>query len=212
MNKSICAITRKSSFLPRLKVPIQSRKNSSYIQLLGLLPWFTSAATFLSNAEFREKTIPGRSGEVATAKNIGKCRFITTTFRNDRNITYNYFENPYDHGYLVMSKVYARWTPKMITPNLREHLDWIIKIIMKWAYRYEPQPKQETINWHRKTKPPLKKFKLSQSAGKFMTTAFWHSPETAIYWSQNFIKVHCTSPSTYISLFGIVGVLSLPST
>ncbi|KAJ2953508.1 hypothetical protein O0L34_g1107 [Tuta absoluta] len=44
-----------------------------------------------------------------------------------------------------------------------------------WVHHYEPEYKQDSMQWHKKGTPPPKKFKVSQSAGKLMATVFWDS-------------------------------------
>lgn len=96
------------------------------------------------------------------------------------------------HQHLGMSKVCSRWVPRMLTPLQkrervncsREYLDRCGEVreeIMArivtgdetWVHHYEPESKQESMQWHKKGTPPPKKFKVSQSAGKIMATIFW---------------------------------------
>ena len=44
-----------------------------------------------------------------------------------------------------------------------------------WVHFYDPESKQESMQWHKKGGPPPKKFKVVPSAGKVMATIFWDS-------------------------------------
>lgn len=96
------------------------------------------------------------------------------------------------HEHLGMTKVSARWVPRMLTPHQRqqridacssflercgEENTSILKRIVTgdetWVHHFEPESKQESMQWHKKGTPPPKKFKVSESAGKLMATIFW---------------------------------------
>ncbi|XP_045457302.1 histone-lysine N-methyltransferase SETMAR-like [Melitaea cinxia] len=98
------------------------------------------------------------------------------------------------HDHLGMTKVSARWVPRMLTPPQKqqrvecsraflylcnEDKDGVLSRIVTgdetWVHHYEPESKQDSMQWHKKVTAPPKKFKLSQSAGKFMATVFWDS-------------------------------------
>jgi hypothetical protein len=44
-----------------------------------------------------------------------------------------------------------------------------------WIHHYDPESKQEFMQWKHKGSPPPKKFKVQHSAGKVMATVFWDS-------------------------------------
>lgn len=96
------------------------------------------------------------------------------------------------HDHLGMSKVCARWVPRMLTPPQKhermacsqaflnlcsEDHDGVLSRIVTgdktWVHHYEPESKHESVQWHKKGAPPSKKFKVQQSAGKLMATIFW---------------------------------------
>ncbi|CAH2257986.1 jg25254 [Pararge aegeria aegeria] len=98
------------------------------------------------------------------------------------------------HDHLGMTKVSARWVPRMLTPPQKqqrvecsrafldlcnEDQDGVLTRIVTgdetWVHHYEPESKQDSMQWHKKGTPPPKKFKVSQSAGKIMATIFWDS-------------------------------------
>lgn len=96
------------------------------------------------------------------------------------------------HEYLGMSKVSARWVPRMLTPlqkqgrvqisteNLalyNEGKDFFLSRIVTgdetWLHHWDPESKQESMQWKHKSSPPPKKFPTQPSAGKIMATIFW---------------------------------------
>lgn len=98
------------------------------------------------------------------------------------------------HDHLGMSKVSARWVPRILTPLQKqqrvecsrafldlcnEDKDGVLSRIVTgdetWVHHYEPESKQDSMQWHKKGTAPPKKFKVSQSAGKLMATVFWDS-------------------------------------
>lgn len=42
-----------------------------------------------------------------------------------------------------------------------------------WVHPYEPESRQEPLQWHVSGTSPPKKFRIIPSAGKIMTTIFW---------------------------------------
>jgi hypothetical protein len=42
-----------------------------------------------------------------------------------------------------------------------------------WVHHYDPETKQESMQWTHQGSPPPKKFKVQKSAGKIMATVFW---------------------------------------
>jgi hypothetical protein len=42
-----------------------------------------------------------------------------------------------------------------------------------WVHHYEPESKQESMQWHKKGTPPPKKLMVSPSARKIMAIVFW---------------------------------------
>lgn len=96
------------------------------------------------------------------------------------------------HMKLGMTKVSCRWVPKMLTPEMKhtrvtickELLDWyesdpdmfVTRIITgdeTWIRHWDPETKQESMQWKHQASPPPKKFRTQPSAGKIMATIFW---------------------------------------
>lgn len=96
------------------------------------------------------------------------------------------------HGYLNMSKVSARWVPKMLTALdkdrrvkcCQEFLDMsrgkeeeiisrIVTCDETWIRQWDPESKQESLQWKFKDEKPPRKYKVRPSASKLMATIFW---------------------------------------
>jgi [histone H3]-lysine36 N-dimethyltransferase SETMAR len=98
------------------------------------------------------------------------------------------------HEYLGMTKVSARWVPRILSPfQMRVRVetceqflalcgdepDLIINRLVTgdetWVHHYDPESKQESMQFHVKGSSHPKKFKVTPSAGKIMATIFWDS-------------------------------------
>jgi len=96
------------------------------------------------------------------------------------------------HTKLGMSKVSSRWVPRMLTAEMkatrvdtcRELLDWhrsdpenffsrVVTGDETWLHHWDPESKQESMQWKHMSSPPPKKFRTQASAGKIMATIFW---------------------------------------
>ena len=96
------------------------------------------------------------------------------------------------HDFLNLSKVSARWVPRMLTPlqkqtriecskqflelcgeNSASVFDRIVTGDETWVRHYDPESKHESMQWVKKGAAPPKKFKVTQSVGKIMATVFW---------------------------------------
>lgn len=96
------------------------------------------------------------------------------------------------HSHLHMKKVCARWVPKMLTPldkqrrvtTSQEFLDIcgdnpddvfsrLVTVDETWIRQYDPESKQESMQWIEKGEKPPRKFKVERSASKLMATIFW---------------------------------------
>lgn len=96
------------------------------------------------------------------------------------------------HEHLGMSKVSARWVPKMLTPFDKQRRveccqsfldlvkdkeeETILRIVTcdeTWIRQWDPESKQESMQWKFKGEKPPRKFKVRLSAGKLMATIFW---------------------------------------
>lgn len=96
------------------------------------------------------------------------------------------------HDKLGLSKVCARWVPKMLTTAQMNDRVAASKEIQKmitanpenffsrtvtgdetWIHHYDPETKQESMQWLPVGSPPPKKFRTQPSSGKVMATVFW---------------------------------------
>jgi hypothetical protein len=90
-----------------------------------------------------------------------------------------------------MSKVSARWVPRLLKHDEREHrlhccrefvrrvegnelsfLDRIITTDETWLFHYDPESKQESSVWKTPRSPPQKKVRVQKSGGKHMFVFF----------------------------------------
>ena len=44
-----------------------------------------------------------------------------------------------------------------------------------WAHHFDPETKQQSMQWKHPTSPPMVKFRKTASAGKVMASVFWDS-------------------------------------
>jgi [histone H3]-lysine36 N-dimethyltransferase SETMAR len=98
------------------------------------------------------------------------------------------------HEKLGLSKVCARWVPRMLTPVQKEDRmkassellslyrsdpdGFCARIVTgdeTWLHHWDPESKQESMQWKHFDSPPPKKFRTQPSAGKIMATIFWDS-------------------------------------
>ena len=96
------------------------------------------------------------------------------------------------HEHLSMSKVCARWVPKMMTPDMKatrvntssvllsrynvnpeNFLSRVVTGDETWVYYYDPPSKFESMEWKHAGSPRTKKFKVSRTTKKVMATVFW---------------------------------------
>lgn len=95
---------------------------------------------------------------------------------------------------LGFKKVSARWVPRMLTDANKErrleiskrNLDLlqrdpdrfcrrIVTMDETWVHHFDPETKKQSMSWKRPSSPPMKKFRVTPSAGKVMASVFWDS-------------------------------------
>ncbi|XP_076044748.1 histone-lysine N-methyltransferase SETMAR-like [Oratosquilla oratoria] len=93
---------------------------------------------------------------------------------------------------LGMSKVSARWVPRLLTPDQKrtrrtmsaENLelfeadreDFMARFVTmdeSWVHHYQPETKEQSKQWKHASSPTPKKAKVTVSAGKVMASVFW---------------------------------------
>ena len=109
------------------------------------------------------------------------------------------------HEKLDMSKVSARWVPRMLSPFQKdtrrqccqENLELLTedpehffqRLVIgdeTWVYHRDPESKIESMQWKHKTSPKPKKFKVEIFAGKVMATFFLGWERTSAF------RIHVT--------------------
>lgn len=93
---------------------------------------------------------------------------------------------------LGMSKVSARWVPKLLTPDHKRtrlltsrdnlalfeqnpdgFLQRFVTMDETWVHHYQPESKEQSKQWKRPGSPTPRKAKIVRSAGKIMASIFW---------------------------------------
>ncbi|GBP91872.1 Protein bric-a-brac 1 [Eumeta japonica] len=70
----------------------------------------------------------------------------------------------------------STWTTLGITVYIIDEIcDRIVTVDETWVRQYDPESKQESMQWTKKGERPPKKFKVLKSASKLMATIFWDS-------------------------------------
>jgi len=96
------------------------------------------------------------------------------------------------HDDLNMRKLSAKWVPKCLNANqtrqrcqsskqLLEFLRrdpnyFVLKLVTmdeNWLYHYDPETKEQSVEWRHIGSPRSKKFRVQKSAGKFLASIFW---------------------------------------
>ncbi|GBP36865.1 hypothetical protein EVAR_96112_1 [Eumeta japonica] len=67
---------------------------------------------------------------------------------------------------------------ELVGDNIDEICDRIVTLDETWVRQYDPESKQESMQWTKKGERPPKKFKVQKSASKLMATIFWDSEGT----------------------------------
>jgi len=49
-----------------------------------------------------------------------------------------------------------------------------------WLYHYDPETKQQSMEWRPSGSPHPKKFRVQKSAGKFLALIFWDQDDTLL--------------------------------
>ena len=96
------------------------------------------------------------------------------------------------HEDLDMRKLSAKWVPKCVYADQKrqrcqsseELLEFfgrdpndfqsqLVTFDETWLYHYEPETKQQSMEWRHSGSPRPKKFRLQKSAGKFLASIIW---------------------------------------
>jgi histone-lysine N-methyltransferase SETMAR len=98
------------------------------------------------------------------------------------------------HNELKVSRVSARWVPRLLSPEQRERrlvavtqllqryeregtefLDSVVTCDETWVHYFTPESQRASKQWKHNHSPPPKKVKAIFSAGKIMATVLWDS-------------------------------------
>ena len=96
------------------------------------------------------------------------------------------------HEDLDMRKLSAKWTPKCLSADQKcqrcqtskqiseffrrdpnYFLSRLLAMDEKWLHHYDPEAKQQSMEWRHNDSPRPKKFRVQKSAGKFLASTFW---------------------------------------
>ena len=139
----------------------------------------------------------GRLAAVVIEKNVST---VKKRVKQDRRITFKQLASETRisvgsvekilHDPLNLNKVSARWVPRLLTadqkkeradcckhlPRLEANDDLFFQKIVTmdetWIYRFDPEPKNASMQWKRPSSPPPKKAKVTQLGGKVMLSCF----------------------------------------
>jgi len=97
------------------------------------------------------------------------------------------------HEDMDMRKLSAKWLPKCLNADQkrqrcqsseqiwdffrRDPNDFLSRLVTMgktWLYHYDPETKQQSMEWRHGRSPRPKKFRLQKSAGKFLASIFWY--------------------------------------
>lgn len=96
------------------------------------------------------------------------------------------------HEDLDMRKLSAKWVPKCLNADQKrqrcqsseQHLEFfrrdpndflsrLVTMDETWLYHYDPETKQQSMEWRHSGSPRPKKFRVQKSAGKVLASIFW---------------------------------------
>ena len=167
-------------------------------------PSYSTVASWVSEFKRGRKDLndephPGRPVSQSTAENVDKVHQLVL---ENRKISIECIVQETGlstgtvhtilHEHLSMSKVCARWVPKMLTPDMKatrvntssvllsrynvnpeNFLSRVVTGDETWVHYYDPPSKFESMEWKHAGSPRTKKFKVSRTTKKVMATVFW---------------------------------------
>ena len=95
------------------------------------------------------------------------------------------------HDHLAMSKIMARWVPRLLTDEMKTErlrcsrillnhvkdspnfVDRLVTVDESWVYQYDPEIKYKSNEWRPSLEGSPRKAKRSRSSMKVMLTVFW---------------------------------------
>ena len=142
-----------------------------------------------------------RTGPPTSTVTVGNAALVKDLLNNDRRFTVRCIAEELSLSYytvqriltdeLNMSKVAARWVPRILTDENKQRrvecsqeflnryatqgdgfLDNIVTTYETWLYHYDPESKQQSSNWKSPDTPPPKKARAQRSCKKEMYIFF----------------------------------------
>lgn len=143
-----------------------------------------------------------RSGRPSTSHTEDMVKEVENLIQQDRRISITQIVNVVGisrgsiadiiHNELHMTKVSARWIPRLLTPVQKAHrvtscqemLDMcntdeekffsrVVTMDESWIHHFDPESKEASKQWKHAESPPPKKARVQPSAGKVMLSVFW---------------------------------------
>jgi len=157
------------------------------------------AAEFHQDRNSLEDEPPsGRPSEAVCEEN---CHAVENTVLQNRRVSVQLIANAVGistcsvktilREHLLMRKVCARWVSRMLDQKMKDcrcqlssenlklmQLDWnlflncIVTGDETWIHYYDPESKQQSMQWKHASSSSLRKFKVQASAGKIMCAIF----------------------------------------
>jgi len=143
--------------------------------------------------------LPGRPKTVTTPEIIDQmhepifedCRILAKSIAEQLGISCERVGSII-HDDLDMRKLSAKWVPKCLNADhkrqrcqsseqrleffRRDSNDFLSRLVTMdetWLYHYDPETKQQSIEWRHSGSPSPKKFRVQKSAGKFLASIFF---------------------------------------
>ena len=143
-----------------------------------------------------------RSGRPSEATDVITADLVLESVMKDRRLTLTQLAETHSisrtsvqrilHDTLRMKKVSARWVPRMLTADQKhrrrqvcdelldeyyeeaeDFLDHVITQDETWVHHYDPETKQQSLQWKHADSPTPLKFKVVSSSKKVMASVFW---------------------------------------
>ena len=149
-----------------------------------------------------EVTDEPRSGRPSSATTEEKADAVHVMILEDRRISANVIAETLGisrervghiiHNILDMRKLSAKWVPKCLNADQKRirvttskaildrfaagMADFMARLVTMdetWLHHYDPQTKQQSMEWRHSGSPRPKKFRAQKSAGKVLASVFW---------------------------------------
>lgn len=149
-----------------------------------------------------EVTDEARSGRPISATDAGNIDAVHDLILQDRRISAKLIAEILDisrervshiiHDILDMRKLSAKWIPKCLSADQKRNRvdasqvildrfkagteDFLARLVTMdetWLHHYDPETKQQSMEWRHKGSPRPQKFKVQKSAGKVLASVFW---------------------------------------